>query len=103
MWNRLKKRWGITSDKQVTIILVVFALTGFSTLFAHNYIDKLLGIGDDDSFWIKLLVFILIILPLFNVLLLFWGFVFRQQKFFTTFVKLKLKFIFGKNIFKNKD
>ena len=103
MWNKLKIRWGITSDRQVATILVVFASTGFSTLFVHNYIDKLLGINEDDSFWIKLLVFFLIVLPVFNVLLLFWGFVFRQQKFIIAFVKLKLKLIFGKNIFKNKD
>jgi len=99
MWNKLKKRWGVKRDKQITIILIVFALTGFSTLFVHNYIDKLLGIDGDNSFWIELVVFILIVLPLFNVLLLLWGFIFRQQKFITAFIKLKLKFIFGRNIF----
>jgi len=103
IWNKLKKRWGISNNFQVAHILVVFAVTGFSTLFAHNYIDHLLGIEEDDSFWIKLVVFIVIVLPLFNTLLFFWGIVLGQRKFITAFIKLKLNLFFKIFRFKNKN
>ena len=101
MWNKLKKHWGISSDLQVVHILVVFAVTGFSTLFVHNYIDHLLGIEEDDSFWLKLVVFIIIILPLFNMLLFFWGVVLGQRKFVTRFIKVKLNLLF--KVFRSKN
>ena len=87
---RLKKHWGITSTLQVFIILLVFALTGFSTLFSHNYIDELLGIKDDTAFWIELLVFIVLILPIFNTLLIIWGTLLGQRAFFVKFIKTKI-------------
>ena len=96
IWNKLKIRWGIENDFQVVIILVVFALTGFSTLFTHNFIDHLLGIGEDTSFWIKLFVFIVLILPIFSVLLYIWGTILGQKKFVTEFIKYKIDLIFKK-------
>lgn len=85
-WQKLKKRWGIESDIQVVIILLVFSLTGFSFLYVHNWIDQLLGITEADSFWLKAIVFILVLLPLYNLLLLVWGTLFGQFRFFKTFI-----------------
>jgi len=96
IWNKLKIRWGIDNNFQVIIILVVFALTGFSTLYAHNFINHLLGIGNDTSFWIKLFIFIILILPIFSVLLYIWGTILGQKKFVTEFIKYKIGLIFKK-------
>jgi hypothetical protein len=85
--DRLKARWGITSTFQVVIILVVFAGTGFSVLYAEELIFRLLGIGENKSWWIALLLFILITLPLYNLLLLIYGFILGQFKFFWNFEK----------------
>ena len=41
----LKKRWGVTNAWQVLVILFLFAITGISTLYVHQFIDYLLGIG----------------------------------------------------------
>lgn len=100
--NRLKNKWEVTSTGQVIIILIVFSITGFSTLYAHMLIDRLLGIGENDPFWLKLLVFILIVLPVYTVLLYLWGIIFGQRKFFTRFIKLKLRIISGNRLFKDK-
>ena len=96
--NKLKDRWGITSTFQVFVILCVFTATGFSTLYVHEYIDYLLGIKEDDSFWIKLLVFVIIILPVYSILLFFWGVLFGQRIFFTRFIFMKLKLLFRETV-----
>lgn len=100
IWQKIKTHWGITNDFQVAIILLVFALSGFSTLYVHNYVDYLLGIDEESGFGMKLLVFVLIVLPVFNSFLLVWGTLFGQQKFFIKFIKTKIrlltKFLFFK-------
>lgn len=85
--SKLKNRWGITSTFQVIIILVVFACTGFSVLYAEEVIFQWLGIGEEKSWWLALILFILITLPLYNLLLLVYGFIFGQFKFFWNFEK----------------
>ena len=85
-WERLKKRWDIESDWQVAIILLVFSLTGFTFLFISPYIDDFLGLSDEEPFWLKALVFIIVTLPVYNVLLLIWGTIFGQFKFFKNFI-----------------
>lgn len=90
IWLKLKKRWGISSNSQVAVILLAFALSGFSTLYSHRYIDKLLGITDDTSFWIELLVFVILILPIYNTFLIIWGTILGQRKFVIKFIKTKI-------------
>ena len=85
-WQKLKKRWGIESDWQVAIILLVFSITGFSFLFVSPWIEGLLGITDEDPFWLKAVVFIIVLLPLYNILLLIWGTLLGQFKFFKNFI-----------------
>jgi hypothetical protein len=85
--NRLKTRWGITSTFQVFIILVVFACTGFTVLYVEEVIFQLLGIGEEKSWGLALLLFFLITLPLYNLILLIYGFLFGQFPFFWNFEK----------------
>jgi hypothetical protein len=84
---RLKNRWGITSTFQVFIILLVFTCTGFTVLYAEEVIFQLLGIGDEKAWWLALLLFLLITLPLYNLILLVYGFIFGQFSFFWNFEK----------------
>ena len=93
IWQKIKSHWEIDSDIQAVIILVVFALTGFSTLYAHNFIDFVLGIDGGTSFWIKLLVFVLLVLPIFNLFLIVWGTLLGQGKFFKNFIKTKIRLL----------
>ncbi len=85
--DKLKTRWGITSTFQVIIILVVFACTGFTVLYVEEVIFKMLGISDVKSWWMAFLLFILITLPLYNLILLIYGFIFGQFNFFINFEK----------------
>jgi hypothetical protein len=99
--DKLKTRWGIASTFQVVLILVVFACTGFSVLYAEEIIFKLMGIGEEKSWWLAFLLFLLITLPLYNLLLLIFGFIFGQFKFFWNFEKR----FFGRiiNLFRKKS
>ena len=85
-WQKLKKRWGIENDWQVAVILLVFTLTGFSFLFINPLIDRLLGLTEEDPFWIKVVVFVIITLPVYNILLIIWGTLLGQYKFFKNFI-----------------
>ena len=85
-WQKLKLRWDIESDRQVAIILLAFTLTGFSTLYVHHLADELLGIEEEGPFIYKVLVFVVIVLPVYNILLLVYGSLLGQYKFFKNFI-----------------
>lgn len=87
MLTRLKKRWGITSSWQVIVILVVFACTGFTTLYLEDLLFKLLNIPEVRSFYMRILILIFVTLPIYNIVLLFYGFIFGQFPFFWNFEK----------------
>lgn len=93
MWSKLKNRWGIANNFQVVIILVIFAVTGFSTLYVHRLINTYIGVSDETSFFIKLLIFIILILPIYTVLLYVWAVLLGQRDFFTKFIKMKIRLL----------
>lgn len=86
-FEKLKIRWGIKSGFQVFIVLIVFTCTGFSVLFAEEKMLEFLHINNHDTWWAAILIFIMITLPLYNALLLMYGFIFGQFKFFWNFEK----------------
>ena len=75
---------------QVLIVLLVFACTGFTVLFLKKPILGLLGEEAKNSMVYSILYYLLI-LPLYQVVLLVYAFVFGQFKFFWAFEKRFLK------------
>ena len=48
MMKRLKERWGITSNFQIVIIFIVFAITGStSAYFSGPLTDYIIGVDSD--------------------------------------------------------
>ena len=98
--NSLKERWGITSNFQLVIIIVVFALTGSCSVMVSKPILELLGITKDSMpYFAYLLLKIVIVLPVYQVLLVGIGFLLGQFRFFWNFekkmlTKLGLGFLF---------
>ena len=78
MIERLKQRWGVSSTWHVIAILVVFSLAGSSILYVKQPIYHALGIPADASLWIRIPLIVLF----YQVLLLIWGTVFGQFRFF---------------------
>ncbi|MEO1654278.1 MAG: DUF6787 family protein [Bacteroidota bacterium] len=85
--ERLKTRWGLKSAFQVIIVLIVFALTGSTSVYITKPIFALIGVGTNSPLWLKIVLNILIILPIYQVLLLAYGFLFGQFHFFWEFEK----------------
>ncbi|MFN1834984.1 DUF6787 family protein [Balneola sp. MJW-20] len=87
MVERLKKRWKIESTLQVFVILIVFACTGFTSLYIKKYLFAIFGVENTDPFWYRTIIWILTVLPAYNVLLLIYGTLFGQYRFFVHFLK----------------
>ncbi len=85
--DKLKQRWGVESPRQVFVILLVFALTGTSVLYVKKPFYALFGIATDSPWWAKTLGVLFIVLPIYQVLLLMFGFLLGQFKFFWAFEK----------------
>lgn len=82
----LKKRWGLGSASQVIIVLIVFACTGFTILFLKRPLFELIGTSEDNQTLFTILYYIFI-LPIYNIILLVYGFLFGQFVFFWEFEK----------------
>jgi Na+-driven multidrug efflux pump len=93
--EKLKQRWKLGSAFQVIMVLVVFACTGFTVLFIKKPVLHFLAGAQGDSTLASVLYYLLI-LPLYNVILLGYGFLFGQFRFFWEFEKRFFYRIFGK-------
>ncbi|KAA6439633.1 prolipoprotein diacylglyceryl transferase [Dyadobacter flavalbus] len=87
MIEKLKQRWNVKNGWDVLIILAVFACTGFSVLYAKRWIFESIGLTKQSPAWIRWTVNILIVLPLYQVILLLWGWIWRKFDFFWAFEK----------------
>ena len=100
----LKQKWGIESNFQFWLIFTIFGISGTSTLFVKEPIFALLGMDEHTSFWIKFLVYILTITPAYFTLLLFYGTLLGQFKFFSRFIKdFLIRVLFIKSLTRNSQ
>ena len=84
--EKLKGRWKLESAWQVVVVLIVFACTGFTILFIKRPLLTWLA-GEQGNTTVASVLYYIFILPLYNVVLLGYGFIFGQFKFFWDFEK----------------
>ena len=90
--THFKQRWNITSNRQVFVIIVVFAITGSCAAYLSKPILGLLGIVKGEvSNWLYYPLYIVLIFPIYQVLLVSFGFIFGQFTFFWAFEKKMLR------------
>jgi hypothetical protein len=90
--SSFKERWKIKSNWQVFVIIVVFAITGSSAAYLSKPILSLFGIVKGNvSNWLYYPLYILLIFPVYQLLLVSFGFIFGQFTFFWAFEKKMLK------------
>lgn len=88
----LKTRWGITSNFQLTVIIVVFAITGSTSAYLSKPILAWFGLVKGEvSGWVYYPLYIILIFPVYQVLLVAIGFIFGQFRFFWAFEKKMLR------------
>ena len=92
MFQYLKEKWNLKSNFQLVIILIVFAITGSSSLYISKPLMEFLSVSTDSmniiSYWI--LRFIIVTL-VYQFVLLVVAFVFGQFNWFWNFEKKMLK------------
>ncbi|MCL9809421.1 DUF6787 family protein [Flavobacterium luminosum] len=90
--KKLKERWGVQSNTQLVIIFIVFAITGSTSVLFSKPILDFLGISSDSMpYFFYLILKIIIVLPVYQVLLVGYGFLFGQFRFFWEFEKKMLR------------
>ena len=81
--NKLKQRWGITSNWQLAIIFVVFAINGSVSAKISAFLMGLLGLTKDNLHWFFYYIILLVlVMPLYPFLIMGFGFLFGQFDFF---------------------
>jgi hypothetical protein len=86
--RNFKQRWNITNNWQFFVILLVFAITGSSAAMLSKPILNWIGISKETHHIVLyLLLYILIIFPVYQLLLVVFGFLFGQFQFFYSFEK----------------
>ena len=80
--NHLKQKWNITSNWNFFMIMVVFSLSGMAIGFIRRPIFHFLGITAQTPLWIKTLIYLPLIPPIYQVNLLVFGFLLGQFNFF---------------------
>lgn len=78
--QRLQTKWKLDSLFQVIMVLVVFACTGFTILFIKNPILDFFGV--EKGGFLNTFLYLLLVLPLYQIFLLIYGFIFGQFHFF---------------------
>ncbi|WP_293892691.1 DUF6787 family protein [Flavobacterium sp.] len=90
--GNFKERWNIKSNWQLFVIIVVFAITGSSAAFLSKPILALFGISKNTaSAWEYYPLYIILIFPIYQLLLVSFGFLFGQFTFFWAFEKKILR------------
>jgi hypothetical protein len=83
----LMKKWDIVDDIQYALIFIVFAITGSSSVKLARPILEFLGISNELPWYMYWPLRIIIILPVYQILLICFGTLFGQFKFFWAFEK----------------
>jgi hypothetical protein len=97
--KKLKERWNVSSNWQLSLIFIVFAITGYSSLQIAKPFLSLVGIPETfEPHWLYRVLRIILIFPIYQVLLIIVGSIFGQFAFFWEFEKkmlnrMKLGFI----------
>ena len=87
-----KQRWGIHSNWQLGVIILVFAVTGSVAVALAESITRILGLqAATTPAWLFWPVRIVLIFPLYQLLLIGVGTLFGQHRFFWAFEKTMLK------------
>lgn len=100
--GNFKKRWNIKSNWQLFVIIVVFAITGSSAAYLSKPILSMFNITKETvSAWQYYPLYIVLVFPIYQVLLVSLGFIFGQFTFFWAFEKKMLRtcgfgFLFSK-------
>lgn len=85
--EKLKKRWGVDTIWQVLVILFIFSITGMTALYVRKFFFALFGVDAQTPIWLKTVIWIVTVIPSYQVLFLTYGFLLGQFEFVWEFEK----------------
>ena len=97
--ERLKQKWNIQNDWDFWMIMLTFSMAGMAIMPARKVIFHLVGITPQTPLWVKILVYVPLIPPAYQLGLLLFGTLLGQFRFFWEKEKQLVRFLIGrKNI-----
>lgn len=103
LFTKLYKRWGVTYRWELIAMFLVFAVTGSTAGRLSDPLMELVGLSrETTNGWLYWPVRILLIFPIYQVLLVIFGWIFGQYGFFKSFAikmvsRMGLGFLFPTN------
>lgn len=94
MLDKLKQRWELKSNLDVLLVIIMFSCAGMSSVWIKKPLFAYLNFNSGETALdlIKyILLYIMFFMPIYQAMLLFWGFVLRQWEFALKFEKKILK------------
>lgn len=89
--HKLKERWGVGSAWQALVILVIFSLSGMSALWVRKAAFGWLGFNQQTPLWEQTVAWVVFVIPSYQVMFLFYGFLLGQFDFVWQFEKNNLR------------
>jgi hypothetical protein len=89
--KKLKERWGVSSNWQLIVIFIVFAITGSTAAWMSKPFTNYIGLTKETLGFFYLPIRLIAIFPIYQVLLVLIGFIFGQFEFFWNFEKKMLR------------
>ena len=80
--GKLKAKWQLDSLLQVVAVLAVFTLTGSTVVYIRKFLFDFLGFDETTPFWLKTVAYLLFVFPAYQLMLLAYGFLLGQFRFF---------------------
>ena len=80
--ERMKEKWGITSTWKFIAILLVFSLAGLAITQCRKPVFHLFHLTAETPLWIKTVVYLLAVFPLYQFFLLLFSVPLGSFKFF---------------------
>jgi hypothetical protein len=89
--EKLKQRWGLTSNFQVLLIIIVFSINGSFAAWVARPVTEFIGLSHETTNpWLFWPVRILLVFVIYQITLPLVGFCFGQFNFFWNFAKKML-------------
>lgn len=93
--QKLQAKWGLKTLFQTIMVLIVFAFTGSTVLFIKPFLFELIGFDSIEGV-AGILLYIVMIFPLYQILILIYGFIFGQFAFFWAWEKKMVQRMTGR-------
>ncbi len=85
--EKLKKRWQVETLWHVVLILFIFSITGITSLYVRHFFFELIGVNEQTAVWARVVLWIVIEVPVYQILFLAYGFLLGQFNFVWQFEK----------------